>query len=141
MSSRLYQNIREKHGLAYSVYSFANLMTDIGFFGVYAGTDKEKLKLSFELIIKELEKLKKKPLSNPELKRTKAQVKGGMVLSLENMSNRMMRLGKSELYYGEFISLDSIIKKVDDVSSGDVLKVANELLNIDAFSKVSFLPK
>ncbi len=77
MSSRLYQNIREKYGIAYSIYSFANLMSDIGLFGVYVGTDKAHIANSIELIDRELKKLKRKPVGNAELRRTKEQLKGG----------------------------------------------------------------
>jgi predicted Zn-dependent peptidase len=141
MSSKLYQNIRERHGLAYSIYSFANLMTDIGFFGIYLGTDKDKVKISKELIYKELEKIKAKQLSKPEMKRIISQVKGGMVLSMENMSNRMMRIGKGELYYGEYYSMDSVIERVNQVRDEEVLEVAKELLNLDSFSEITFLPE
>jgi predicted Zn-dependent peptidase len=141
MSSRLYQNIRERYGLAYSIYSFANLMTDIGFFGIYIGTDKDKVKTSIDLIYKELEKIKAKQMSKPELKRIISQVKGGMVLSMENMSNRMMRIGKGELYYGDYFSIDSIIEKVNQVRGEEVLEVAKELLNLDRFSEITFIPE
>ncbi|HOJ95179.1 MAG TPA: pitrilysin family protein, partial [Fervidobacterium nodosum] len=122
MSSRLYQSVREKKGLAYSVYSFANLLTDIGSFGVYAGIDKCKLDVSLLLIEKELERIKKVPITESELKRTKAQVKGNMVLGLESMSNRMMRLAKSEIYYRKYQSVDSLIEKINKVSIEAVQK-------------------
>jgi len=140
MSSRLFQNIREKYGFAYSVYSFANLMSDTGNFGVYIGTAQDKIDYSIELIYKELEKVKKNPISAGELKRTKAQIKGSMMLSLESMSNRMMRLGSGEFFFGHFIPLDSILKSVDAVTVEDVQDVAGSLLQFDKFSTVVIKP-
>jgi len=140
MSSRLYQNIREKHGIAYSIYSFANLMSDIGSFGVYVGTDKKHIASSIELVGKELDKLKVKSISNAELQRTKEQLKGSMMLSLESMSNRMMRLGRGELYYHSYTTLDSIIKRIDSVTAEEINEVANQLFQENNFSAVIFKP-
>src|SRR5208283_4713653 len=92
MSSRLFQNIRERYGFAYSVFSFANLLSDTGSFGIYIGTDNKHIDKSLALMHHELEKLHEKPIGAAELKRTKAQLKGTTMLSLESMSNRMMRL-------------------------------------------------
>lgn len=140
MSSRLNQNIREKYGFAYSVYSYANLMSDAGTFAAYIGTDKSHIDSSIDLILKELDKLKKNPVGVSELRRTKAQLKGGMMLSLESMPSRMIRLGNSELYFGEFMSLDSIVRKIDDVSSEQLRELANEVFDIKKFSFVVFNP-
>jgi predicted Zn-dependent peptidase len=140
MSSRLYQNIREKYGFAYSVYSFLNMLSDSGAFGAYVGTDKKNIDNSIELIHKELHKLKKKLVSHAELERTKSQIKGMMMLGLENMSGRMMRLGSSELYFESFVSLDSIIRKVNAVTSEAIIGVANDLFDQETFSTVVIRP-
>lgn len=140
MSSRLFQNIREKYGFAYSVYSFANMMSDTGNFGVYIGTDLNNIETSIELIRRELEKLKTKPISASELKRTKAQLRGTMMLGLESMSNRMMRLGSGELYFREYFSLDEVVKNIDGVDEEDVYEIANKLLRLENFSTVIFKP-
>ena len=140
MSSRLFQNIRERYGFAYSVYSFANLMSDTGNFGVYIGTEKSKIDRSIQLIQNELEKLKFKPVSNAELKRTKAQLKGTMMLSLESMSSRMMRLGSGEMYYGEYFELDEILRKIDAVGTDDIYETAKKLFRFDHFSTVIIKP-
>ena len=140
MSSRLFQNIREKYGFAYSVYSFANFLSDTGTFGVYIGTDKAHVETSKGLIQKELDKLRKKPISRAELERTKAQLKGNMMLSLENIPSRMMRLGTSELYFQEVSSLDTILKKIDQVTQEDLSDTANGLFNHDTYSRVTFIP-
>jgi len=140
MSSRLFQSIREKYGLAYSVYSFANLLSDTGSFGVYVGSDKKHVENCIELIWKELDKLKSKPVGISEINRTKAQLKGSMMLSLESISNRMMRLGSSELYFGELQSLDTVIHQINEVTQEDILTVANHLFQEQRFSTVIFRP-
>lgn len=140
MSSRLFQNIREKYGFAYSVYSFANFMSDTGNFGAYIGTDDKNIDNSIELIHKEFEKLRVKNVSSTEIKRAKAQLKGSMMLSLESMSNRMMRLGSGEIFFGEYILLDTILKGIDAVQSDDVMELASTLLAPDNFSTVIFKP-
>ena len=90
MSSRLFQQIREKHGLAYSVYSFLTMMKETGVFGVYVGTDKNSVQNAIELTYNELHKLKTKPLATTELKRAKAQLKGSMLMSLESSTGSVM---------------------------------------------------
>ena len=131
MSSRLFQNIREKHGLAYSVYSFIDFLFDTGLFGVYIGTDKNKIGASIELINKELEDLKKNPVSEEELERTKNQLKGNLMLGLESTSSRMTRLAKMEIYLQQYYTLDDTLREIDKVQIEDILAVANELFNKD----------
>ncbi|HWP82528.1 MAG TPA: pitrilysin family protein [Bacteroidota bacterium] len=138
MSSRLFQSLREKRGLAYSVYSFTNLLNDTGSFGVYVGTDNQNIEPSIELIWKELERLRTKEVSNAELKRTQAQLKGSMMLSLENIPNRMMRLGSSELYFNELKSLDWIIHQIEAVNQEAIYEVANQLFHSENFATVIF---
>jgi predicted Zn-dependent peptidase len=140
MSSRLYQTIREKHGLAYSVYSFVNMLSDAGSFGAYIGTDKKNLSNAMELVLKEFEKLRLKPVPRAELERTKSQIKGTMMLGLENMSGRMMRLGTSELYFSKFTSLDTILQKVDAVTPESIHRVAADILREDRMSTVVIRP-
>ncbi len=138
MSSRLFQSLRERRGLAYSVYSFANLLSDTGSFGVYIGTDNQNIEPSLDLIWKELKKLKEKEVSSAELRRTQAQLKGSMMLSLESIPNRMMRLGSSELYFKELKSLDWIINQIDAVNQEDMYDVANQLFDPEQFATVLF---
>jgi predicted Zn-dependent peptidase len=140
MSSRLYQTIREKHGYAYSVYSFVNLLSDTGIFGTYIATDKKNIENAVELVHKELQRLVKTPVPGTELRRTKSQIKGTMMLGLENMSSRMMRLGSSELYFGKYIPLDNIIKSVDAVTSEGIQKTAADLFDRRRFSTVVIRP-
>lgn len=140
MSSRLFQNIRERYGFAYSIYSYANLMSDTGLFGAYIGTDERHVDRSIDLIWKELSKVRTKPVSKAELQRTKAQLKGSMMLSLESIPSRMMRLGNSELYFNEVTSLDSIIHHIDKVTQEDIQRVASELFLEGRHSTVIFRP-
>lgn len=141
MSSRLFQQIREKHGLAYSVYSFLSMNNETGVFGIYAGTDKNSVQKTIDLAYSELEKFKTLPLKKAELARAKAQLKGSMLMSLESTSNRMMRLGNNELYFGEYKTLDSIVKNIDSVTADEVQRVARELFTINNFTTVVLSPE
>jgi predicted Zn-dependent peptidase len=140
MSSRLFQNIREKYGFAYAVYSFNNMMQDTGAFGVYIGTDNSHVQRCIDLVWKELKSLRTQGIKKRELTRTKAQLKGNMMLGMENIPNRMIRLGSSELYFGELIALDTIIKKIGAVTREEVQETAEELFNEDRFAIVIFHP-
>lgn len=140
MSSRLFQNIREKYGFSYSIGSFLNMLSDIGSFGVYTGTDKKHIHKSIDLIFKEFDNLKNKPVKTSELERVKSQVKGTIMLSLESMSSRMMRLATSEIYFNTYFTLESIIGQLDAVTADDVMEVANKILNREKFSIVIFSP-
>jgi len=140
MSSRLFQNIREKYGFAYTVYSFLTMMEDTGVFGVYAATDVKHIQKTIDLVYRELRALAKKPMSRTELMRSKAQLKGSILLGLESTSHRMMRLGSGELYFQEFVSLESIVKNIDVVTQEDVREVGAKLFTPDKFSTVVFVP-
>jgi predicted Zn-dependent peptidase len=93
-----------------------------------------------ELVEKELEGLRKKPVSAAELRRTKDQLKGSMMLSLENIPSRMMRLGSSELYFKEQSPLDSIVRQIDAVTSDDIQELAKDLFKAEDFSRIVFIP-
>jgi predicted Zn-dependent peptidase len=140
MSSRLFQNIREKYGFAYAVYSFNNMMQDTGSMGVYIGTDGVHVQKCIDLVWKELKSLKKEGISRQELARTKAQLKGSLMLGMENIPNRMIRLGSSELYFGELIPLDTITSKIDAVKRDEVQSIAEYLFDEDKFSTIIFHP-
>ena len=140
MSSRLFQNIREKYGFAYSVYSYVTMMSDAGVFGSYIGTDRSHISASIDLIMKELGKLRTKPVSHAELNRTKAQLKGSMMLSLESIPNRMMRLGSSELCFNALNPIDTILKQIDAVTQDEIQAIAQELFIENKLSTIVFLP-
>ncbi|NIR47541.1 insulinase family protein [candidate division KSB1 bacterium] len=131
MSSRLFQNVREKYGLAYSVYSFIDFMYDTGLFGVYIGTDRQKIEDSIGLIQDELEGLTQEPVSDEELQRTKSQLKGSLMLGLESTASRMNRLARMEIYLNDYFTLDDTLEEIDNVTPNDVLEVANELFRED----------
>ena len=127
MSSRLFQEIREKRGLVYTVYSFAHHYTGTGIFGVYAGTTKEKVNEVVELIKKELADVAANGITEDELKRGKGALRGGLVLGLEETNARMTRIAKGELLYGEYLSLDDTLNKIDEVTLEDIKALAAQL--------------
>jgi predicted Zn-dependent peptidase len=128
MSSRLFQEIREKRGLAYSVYSYSSQYADAGLFGVYAGCSPDRADEVLRLIREQLEEVASKGLADDEVLRGKGQAKGGLVLGLEDTGSRMSRVGKGELAYGDILEVDEIIRRIDVVTPDDIRQVAAELL-------------
>ena len=129
MSSRLFQEIREKRGLVYTVYSFAYHYTGIGVYGIYAGTTKDKVNEVVKIIKEELSDVAKNGLKEEELIRGKGALRGGLVLGLEETNSRMTRIAKGELLYDEYISIDDAINKIDSVSAEDIKSLAAEIFN------------
>jgi predicted Zn-dependent peptidase len=129
MSSRLFQEIRERRGLAYSVYSFTSLYADTGLFGVYAGCAPGKVDEVLSLSRDELARAAASGLTEPEVARGKGMLKGSLVLGLEDTGSRMSRLGKGELLHPELLSVDEILTRVDAVTVEEVAAVAAELLD------------
>ena len=127
MSSRLFQNVREKQGLVYSIFSELNPFRDTGMLSVYAGTSRESAPKVVQSIVNEFRALKKEPISEEELKRAKDQLKGNLMLSLESSTARMSNLARQEMYYDHFISMDEIIDRIQVVTVEDLLRTANEL--------------
>ncbi len=127
MSSRLFQEIREKRGLAYSVYSFSAGYADSGYFGLYAGCTPGKVAQVVELLAHEWERMATEPISADELERALGQLSGGLVLGMEDTGSRMSRLGKAELVYGEFVSIDESLERIRAVTATDVRDLAAEL--------------
>ncbi|HUI40823.1 MAG TPA: pitrilysin family protein, partial [Terriglobia bacterium] len=128
MSSRLFQNVREKRGLAYAVYSGLNTYADAGCLNVYAGTSTANARTVVQLIVEEFVRLKNEPLTAEELLRTKDYLKGSTLLGLESTMSRMSNLARQEMYFGRYISMDELAREVDAVTAEDVLGVARELL-------------
>ncbi|SNY14784.1 M16 family metallopeptidase [Paractinoplanes atraurantiacus] len=128
MSSRLFQEIREKRGLAYSVYSYASQYADAGLFGVYAGCAPGKIEEVLDLTRAELERVSAKGVDAEEIARGKGMVKGAFVLGLEDTGSRMSRLAKSELLYGDLMSVDELLGRVDAVTADEVNAIAADLL-------------
>jgi len=132
MSSRLFQEIREKRGLAYSVYSFASQYSDSGMFGVYAGCLPQKVGEVLAVCRSELARVAESGLTATEVAQGRGQLAGSLVLRQEDTASRMSRLGKSELFHGEWLSLDQVLARVEAVSEHDVAAVAADLLRADA---------
>jgi predicted Zn-dependent peptidase len=128
MSSRLFQEVREKRGLAYSVYSFASHYADLGMFGVYAGCLPGKVDQVLDICRTELSKVAADGITAEELARGIGQLRGSLVLGLEDTGSRMSRLGKAELVYGELLSVEEILERIAAVTLDDVKSVANEVL-------------
>ena len=126
-SSRLFQEIREHRGLAYSVFSFASHYADAGMFGVSVGCLPGKVTQVLEVVRDELRKFAEDGLTPEELERGKGQLRGGLVLTLEDSGSRMSRIAKAELLYDELPSLDEVIRRIDAVTLDDVQVLAKEL--------------
>ena len=136
MSSRLFQKLREKNGLAYSVYSFLDFYKDTGVFGVYIGTDENKFGKAKKMLIHELQSANQKPIRECTLKNLKNQLKGNIVLGLESTSRRMSQLAKNEIYLGKNIGIDDIINNIDNVTSEEILNAAQQIIRTDQFTSV-----
>jgi predicted Zn-dependent peptidase len=129
MSSRLFQEIREKRGLAYSVYSYAAHHAETGMFGVYAGCQPAKAAQVLEICRDQLDLVARGGITAEELARGKGQLAGSLVLGLEDTGSRMSRLGKAELVYGELLTVDEILSYIQAVTLDEVRAVAAEVLS------------
>jgi predicted Zn-dependent peptidase len=139
-SSRLFQEIREKRGLAYAVYSFGSQYSDTGQIGLYLGTREDNLAECLAIAARELEDVAEGNVRAGELDRAKENLKGRMLLSLESTSNRMSRLGKSLISGTDLLSLEELVARVDAVSAEDVGALAAELLHPERFSAAGIGP-
>jgi predicted Zn-dependent peptidase len=131
MSSRLFQNIREKQGLAYAVFSEITPYSDAGMLTVYAGTAKETVDKVLDLTVAEFRAMKESPVSDEELLRAKNHLKGSLMLSLESTSSRMSNLARQELYFQRFYSLDEILASIEAVTHDEVQALAREFFQPD----------
>jgi predicted Zn-dependent peptidase len=127
MSSRLFQNIRERQGLAYAVFSEITNYHDTGLLSIYAGTSGDKLEGLVRSVVDEFRRLKEEPVAEEELERAKEQFKGSMTLSLESTGSRMANRARQEIYFGHFRSLEEIFASIDKVTSEELREVAREL--------------
>jgi len=135
-SSRLFQAVREKLGITYQINSFLNSYQDVSTFGVYFSTSGKQAERVMDIVRKEFLKMKEKKITDKELNRVKEYIKGGMLLSLESTTNRMIRIANSFLYFNRVVLLDDFLKKVDSVTVDDITSIANELLDEKKLSKV-----
>ena len=134
MSSRLFQEIRERRGLAYAVYSFLSLYSDTGVSGVYVATEKSDTQEVLEIIIKEMKQLKGKPVDGSELRNAKEYLKSGLYLGAESTENQMTRLAHNEIHFGRNVPLKEVEDKIEKVTAEDILELARDLFQNESLS-------
>jgi len=134
MSSRLFQNVREKRGLAYAVFSGLSAYRDAGSFTVYAGCSNEAVGEVIDLVVEELRTLKASPIPQAEIQRAKDHLKGSLMLSLENTASRMSHIARQEIYFDRQFGLDETLQGVERVTADDVQRVATELFHNGSLS-------
>jgi len=132
MSSRLFQNIRERQGLVYSIYSDLNPYRDTGCLAVYAGTSLGSAAKVVQSVVSEFRKLKTEPVSEEELRRAKAQLKGSLMLSLESSTSRMSNLARQAMYFDRYYDLDELIERIEGVTVEDLTGLANEFFKTES---------
>jgi predicted Zn-dependent peptidase len=126
MSSRLFQNIREQQGLAYSIFSELNLYRDTGSLGIYAGTSPENGRRVLDSTLAELRRLREEPVPEDELRRAREHMKGSLLLSLESTTSRMSNLARQWMTHGRFFTLDELAHEIDSVTADQIQQVARE---------------
>ena len=139
-SSRLFQEIREKRGMAYAVYSFTSQYTDTGYVGFYVGTREENLAECLDIAAHEIADVADGHLRPNELARAKENMKGRIVLATESTSNRMSRLGKSLITDTELLSLERLIAEIDAVEEDEIAELASVLLPLEQLSAAGIGP-
>jgi predicted Zn-dependent peptidase len=132
MSSRLFQNIRERQGLAYSIYSDLNPYRDTGCMAVYAGTSLASAAKVVQSVVGEFRDLKIRPVPEEELRRSKDQLKGSLMLSLESSTARMSNLARQEMYFDRFQDLDELVQKIEAVTADDLQSLAQEFFKTES---------
>ena len=126
MSSRLFQNIRERQGLVYAIFSELNPYRDTGCLSVYAGSSRDTVPRVVESIVAELRRFKTEPVPQDELRRAKDQLKGSLMLSLESSTARMLNLARQEMYFDRFFTMDEVIDRVESVRAEDIVQLSEE---------------
>lgn len=129
MSSRLFQEVRERRGLAYSVYSFISSHVDAGMFGFYMGIDPNRARETTRLVLDEIERIKNEPVESSELSGAREYTNGSLLLASESADNQMVRSAQNEIHFGEDIALQTIIDKVAAVTADEIRDLANELFD------------
>jgi predicted Zn-dependent peptidase len=140
MSSRLFQEIRERQGLAYSIHSGVQAFRDIGSVYVYAATDPQNFSKVLKSILVELRRLKKHGISLDELTRAKNHLKGSLMLSLESTSSRMNRLAKHEMHFGSFLTMNAMLEAIDTVRHEEVQSLVDEVLDEEQLALTTYGP-
>ncbi|HMK50579.1 MAG TPA: pitrilysin family protein, partial [Thermodesulfovibrionales bacterium] len=139
VSSRLFQEIREKRGLAYSIYSFVASYIDTGIWGVYAGVSKKRVKEVIELLLRELHDLKD-TIQDAELQRAKNQLKGNIILGLESTGSRMNNIARQEIYHGRYLSPKEIMQEIDAITINQVRQLCEVLIRKENLSLTVYGP-
>jgi predicted Zn-dependent peptidase len=134
MSSRLFQNVREKRGLAYAVFSGLSAYRDAGSFTIYAGCSNEAVGEVIDLVVEEMRGVKNMPVPAAELQRSKDHLKGSLMLSLENTASRMSHLARQEIYFDRQFGLDETLQGIEQVTTADVQRVAADLFRNGSLS-------
>jgi predicted Zn-dependent peptidase len=134
MSSRLFQNIRERQGLAYAIYSDLNPYRDTGCLSVYAGTSRESAGKVVQSVVSEFKKLKVNEVPAEELRRSKDQLKGSLMLSLESSTARMSNLARQEMYFDRFFTMDELLEKIESVTVEELKELANEFFQTESIA-------
>jgi predicted Zn-dependent peptidase len=134
MSSRLFQNVREKRGLAYAVFSGLSAYRDAGSFTIYAGCSNEAVGEVVDLVVEELRGMKQQEVPAAELQRAKDHLKGSLMLSLENTASRMSHLARQAIYFDRLFGLDETLEGVEQVTTGDLQRVAADLFRTGELS-------
>jgi len=140
MSSRLFQEIREKRGLVYSVGSYTLSYSSGGAFTVYGGTGPQHWSLVQELVRSEFDKIMADGCDPDELDRTKRHISGSIVLALESMSSRMMRMSRNELLHGRDITVEETLQRIEAITNGEIIEVANRILTPELVSTTAIGP-
>jgi predicted Zn-dependent peptidase len=134
MSSRLFQEIRERRGLAYAVYSFLSLYSDTGTWGVYVGVDNSNTDEALDVIVKEMTRMKKTVVDDSELLNAKQYLKGGLYLAAESTENQMTRIAQNEMTFGRYVPLKEVEDKIEKVAAEDMLELAQEIFRDDSMA-------
>ncbi len=134
MSSKLFQKIREEHGLAYTVYSFLSNFVDTGLFSIYSGLNPSQFDQVYSLILKEISDFKKEKITEAQLLKTKEQLKSNFILSLESSSSRASNIGRSMLILNKVNEVDDIIKKVDKITLEQVYSIIDKIFDLNNLS-------
>jgi len=140
MSSRLFQRVREKEGLAYSVYSYADFLKDSGLFCAFVGVTPDATENALSVVLEEFDKARESGPSAEEIKGAQSQLRGSLLLGLESVSNRMARLAKSEIHCGRYVSVDELISMIEQVDAGTIARAAELVLGRENLSLVALGP-
>ena len=140
MSSRLFQEIREKRGLAYSIYSYISSYSDCGYLAIYLGVDRDSVNESLSLVAREISTLQNTPVAEEELVNSKDFIKSGLFLAMENMEAIMTRIAKNEIYFGKYIPLAEVVESIDHVTGEDILRLASKIFSRQELTIVGLGP-